>query len=372
MKKWLLFCAIIVVVALSFWFIQEEPILIQAVQVQRAEVRETVANTRSGSVKACRRSKLSVSVGGQIDKIFVHEGDKVDAGQLLLTLFNQDLQAQSLQANAHLSAVELQRDRQCILAKSDNRETARKQSLIKQGLATAEEADLAEAKAQASQIACQAAQADVKQAQAQVQLSQAILTKTKLYAPFAGTVAEVNGELGEYATPSPPGILTLPMVDLIDNSCFYISAPIDEVDAARLEVGMSAIISLDAFRDKPLPAKVRRIAPYVYAVEKQARTVEVEANIELDTTTQLLVGYSADIEILLEKREHALRIPTESIFDNNKVYVFAGEKLHLREIETGLSNWQNTEVISGLMENEWVLTFASQSNLADGISATKQ
>jgi HlyD family secretion protein len=372
MKKWFLLSAIVIAVILVVWFNQEAPVDVKAIQVELGEVRETVANTRSGSVKACRRSKLSVSMGGQIDSILVHEGDSVTEGQLLLTLYNQDIRAQGMQAEAHLSAVDLQQVRQCIIAKSDRHEAARKHNLINKGLATAEEVDLAKAKADASEVACQAAKADERQAHAQLLVSQAILAKTQLVAPFAGIVAEVNAEIGEYATPSPPGILTLPMVDLIDNSCYYVTAPIDEVDAARLNVGMSVVISLDAYRDQPFAGRVRRIAPYVYAAEKQARTVEVEADIESSVVHNLLVGYSADMEILIEMREQALRIPTEAIFDSNKVYIFAEDKLHLREIETGLSNWKYTEIRSGIAQGEWVLTSASQSNLSDGISATKQ
>jgi HlyD family secretion protein len=372
MKKSIVLVTMIMILVLFFWFTRDEPVAIKALQTELGEVRETIANTRSGSLMACRRSKLSVSVGGQIDRVLVHEGDQVAEGQLLLTLFNQDIQAQRLQAEAHLSAIKLQKVRQCIIAESDSHEATRKYTLIGRGLATQEEVDLAKAKADASEMACKASQAEVKQAHAQVLLNQAILAKTRLIAPFAGVIAEVNGEIGEYATPSPPGILTLPMVDLIDNSCYYVSAPIDEVDAALLEVGMSAVISLDAFRDQPLAGKVRRIAPYVYAAEKQARTVEVEADINDSSLRNLLVGYSADIEILIKSRKHALRIPTEAIFDNNKVYVFVGDTLHLREIEPGLSNWQHTEILSGLVEGEWILTSASKSNLVDGMSAIKQ
>ena len=372
MKKWFLLFSVTILLVFVYWFTLDDPVQIQAVQVELGEVRETIANTRSGSLMACRRSKLSVSMGGQIDRVLVQEGDEVVEGQLLLTLFNQDIQAQGLQAEAHLSAINLQQVRQCIIAKSDSHEAARKQRLISQGLASAEDADLAKAKADASEAACKAAKAEVSQAKAQIQLNEAILTKTKLLAPFAGIVAEVNGEIGEYATPSPPGILTLPMVDLIDNTCYYVSAPIDEVDAALVKVGMSAVISLDAFRDEPLAGRVRRIAPYVYAAEKQARTVEVEADINDSSLQNLLVGYSADMEILIRSREQVLRIPTEAIFDNNKVYVFTEDKLHLREIETGLSNWQQTEIITGLSNGEWVLTSASQSNLVDGMSAIKQ
>ena len=105
MKKWLLLGLIVVLVLLVYWYSRAEPISIQAVQVDHGDVTETVANTRSGSVMACRRSKLSVSVGGQISQVKIKEGDKVVAGQLLLTLFNQDIQAILDQALAHLTAV---------------------------------------------------------------------------------------------------------------------------------------------------------------------------------------------------------------------------------------------------------------------------
>ena len=72
------------------------------------------------------------------------------------------------------------------------------------------------------------------------------MSSSVLRAPFDGIVAEFNGKGGEYLTPSPPGIQTLPAVDLIDDSCIYVNAPIDEVDAVRLKLGMSARITLDA------------------------------------------------------------------------------------------------------------------------------
>ena len=71
-----------------------------------------------------------------------------------------------------------------------------------------------------------------------------------LRAPFDGVVADISGELGEYATPSPPGILTLPAIDLIDDSCMFVSAPIDEVDAASIKVGQQGRITLDAIKGK--------------------------------------------------------------------------------------------------------------------------
>lgn len=84
-------------------------------------------------------------------------------------------------------------------------------------------------------------------AAASLEMNRALLAQTRLHAPFAGIVAEINGEVGEYVTPSPPGIPMPPAVDLIDYSCLYVRAPIDEVDAGRLQTGLRARITLDAF-----------------------------------------------------------------------------------------------------------------------------
>ena len=134
-------------------------------------------------------------------------------------------------------------------------------------------------------------------AEARVDVTKAHLERTQLYAPFAGVIAEINGELGEFVTPSPVGIPTPPTVDLIDASCLYISAPIDEVDAPRVRAGLPARISLDAFPDRVFPGHVRRVAPYVLDQEKQARTVEIEAEFDDPEKAGLLAGYSADVEV---------------------------------------------------------------------------
>ena len=77
-----------------FWLREAEPV---AVKVQAAElgvVEETVANTRAGTVMACRRARLAPSMGGQIATLAVREGDRVKPGDLLLELWNRDLLAQ--------------------------------------------------------------------------------------------------------------------------------------------------------------------------------------------------------------------------------------------------------------------------------------
>jgi HlyD family secretion protein len=214
----------------------------------------------------------------------------------------------------------------------------------------------------------------VAEAEARIQASRADTDRTVLRAPFAGIVAEVNGELGEYLTPSPPGIPTLPAVDLIDDSCLYVSAPIDEVDAAQLKVGMTGRITLDAYRGKHFSGRLRRIAPYVLAVEKQARTVEVE--VEFDhpgEARHLLVGYSADVEVVIAVRDGAVRIPTTALMPGNRVLVLgAAGALEERRIEAGLSNWEFTEVKAGLARGDRVVISLEREGVKAGARAVAE
>jgi len=182
----------------------------------------------------------------------------------------------------------------------------------------------------------------------------------------------VNGEIGEYVTPSPPGIPTLPAVDMVDNSCFYVMAPIDEVDAPQIKPDMQARISLDAFKDRRFPAKVRRIADYVLDREKQARTVDIEVIFENpDDMTEMLPGYSADAEVILRTRNNVLRVPTEAVIDKQQVYIFNtdGNTLELRDVKTGLANWDQTEIVSGIKQGEQVVTTVDRKGVVDGALA---
>jgi HlyD family secretion protein len=181
-------------------------------------------------------------------------------------------------------------------------------------------------------------------------------------------IAEINGELGEFVTPSPVGIPTPPTVDLIDASCLYISAPIDEVDAPRIRAGLPARISLDAFPERVFPGHVRRVAPYVLDQEKQARTVEIEAVLDDVTDAGLLAGYSADVEVVLDERSDALRLPSSVILPDRTVYVFdpATSTIAARTVETGIANWEYTEILGGIAAGDRVVSSVDREGVANG------
>lgn len=371
-SRFLLITPLIAILAWWFWQQQHPTVLeVSVANVSRGVVESTVANTRAGTVKACRRARLSPSIGGQISALPFAKGAQVKTGEVLLRLWNHDLQATLDAADKGVQAARAQRSAACLQAEEAQRAAERARLLRQSASISLQELDKANTNAAVTAASCHAAEAQITVTQAQLQAAQAQLERTVLVAPFAGVIADINGELNEYVTPSPPGIQTLPVVDLIEPGCFLVSAPIDEVDAPKIKSGLPARITLDAWRGRDFPGKVTRVGAYVIDLEKQARTVEVElafANpADLDA---LLVGYSADVDIILETRPDVLRIPTEALLDRQFVYQLnpAG-KLEKRKVTTGLSNWSFTEVTAGLDEGDTIVTTPGIAGIAEGIAA---
>ncbi len=112
--------------------------------------------------------------------------------------------------------------------------------------------------------------------------------------------------------------------------------------------------------------------PYVLDREKQARTVDVEVKFTIPgDIRQLLAGYSADVEIILDVRENTLRIPTEAVLEGNRVLVYLPDTKVIRErtFKSGISNWYYTEVISGLKPDELVVVNVDRVGMKDGAKA---
>ncbi|KAF0189918.1 MAG: HlyD family secretion [Desulfobulbaceae bacterium] len=368
---WISLLVVLIIGALLWRRFSADKIEVMVAPVERGLVEKVVANTRAGTLKACRQAHLSPAIGGQLSVLAVQEGDLVEQGQLLLELWNKDLIAEKQLAASEVRSARAQAESARVQMETSSREAKRLQNLIKIAAISEETLDKANSLAEEKRFTYQAALAAADTRAARLDVLTAELERTRLLAPFPGIVAEIHGELNEYITPSPPGIATLPAIELLDISCFYVTAPIDEVDAAKVVVGARGRVTMDAFGDKHFEARVRRIAPYVLDLEKQARTVEVEmeftGSIEIKS---LLSGYSADVEIILEERGSTVRIPTQALLPGNRVYVYEPDKgrLEARTIQAGLSNWDRTEVVQGLQAGELVVLSIDQPGLKDGIA----
>ena len=259
----------------------------------------------------------------------------------------------------------------CLTADVAEREANRLLKLQKSGAVSEEAVDRAVTDASARRAGCDAAVASTGVSSLRLQVIRARLDRTRLIAPFDGVVAEINGELNEYVTPSTSAAGGASAIDLIDASCFYVTAPIDEVDAPRVVLGQTARVTLDAFGYREFAGFVKRIAPFVVDLASQARTVEIEVELSNASDIEdLLAGYSADVEVILETRDAAVRVPSESVLENRTIFVLAGDVIEKRDISPGISNWGWTEVIKGVRAGESVVTSIDIEGLRDGALAT--
>ena len=129
---------IAVTLILTIWLGRSKPVKVIASPVDYGSVQDTVANTRAGTIKACRRAGISPSIGGQIASLPVKEGDAVTKGQVLMELWNEDLLAQKTLSNREARAAKAKAKQACILAEVAKREALRLQKMKMRGLVSAE------------------------------------------------------------------------------------------------------------------------------------------------------------------------------------------------------------------------------------------
>jgi HlyD family secretion protein len=222
----------------------------------------------------------------------------------------------------------------------------------------------------AKDVACKEAAAEVARIEASVEAAKAELAKTVLRAPFDAVIAEASVEVGEWITPSPPGIPIPTILDLIDTAPRFVSAPMDEMDAARISTGQRVDVTVDSHPDRTFPGRVRRVAPYVLDVEEQNRTIEIEVDLDdAELARTLLPGTSADVEVILAERPGTLRIPAHALMLGQRVLVLEGDVLAERRVKIGLKNWEYAEVLEGLSAGDTVVTSLDEKEVTAGARA---
>lgn len=347
-----------------------EPVPVTVFRVAPGRVEATVTNSKAGTVKTRRRASLSPEIGGRVSVLAVRKGDTVAAGQVLLRLVSGDMEARVRFEERSLEVARAVEAEACARLGQAERETARVRRLTEAEITSRELAERTESEREVAASACRAARARIAQAEAGLDLSREQLAKTVLRAPFAGTVAELRTEVGEWITPSPTGIPMPPVLDLIDPAAVYVSAPLDEVDVGKVKAGAAARVTLDAFPGRAFPGTVARVSSYVLDLEAQNRTFEIEVELAPAPETRgLPPGASADVEVVLEGRDGALRIPSYAVTEGGKVLVVRDGVLVARPVKTGVRNWEFVEVKEGLSAGEAVVVSLDRADVKEGALA---
>lgn len=357
-------------VALRYTVFRPDPVPVTVFRVSRGTVEETVSNSKAGTVKARRRAKISPEIGGRVIYIGARSGARVKEGEVLLRINDADLKASVDLARQDFATARASSAQACLNAELAERDLKRNMELKDERIVSVELLDQLRTRRDAAAAGCQAARASEERAQAAIDLAQANLKKAVLRTPFDGVVADLRTEVGEWASPSPPALPIPPVFDIIDPSSIYVSAPLDEVDAARVRTGLTARVTLDPYPGRSFGGKVTRVAPYVQDVEQQNRTLEVEVDFDDAAFARtLLPGTSADVEVILKSASDVPRIPSYALLEGNRVLVYDGGLLASREVVTGLHNWEYEEIRKGLTEGDRVVVSLDRAEVKAGARA---
>jgi HlyD family secretion protein len=158
-----------------------------------------------------------------------------------------------------------------------------------------------------------------------------------------------------------------PILALADLSRMHVDAEIDEADVGRVAVGMPVDVSVDAFPKDPLRGSIQMIPPSVTRDTHGGRSVAIE--VALPNDPRLLVGMSADVDVIVAVHDDVLWVPPNAVLGRGTeraVYVVSGGVANKRRIDVGISTWEAVEVKSGVAAGDEVIATLLSTQLADG------
>lgn len=365
-RGWLVAAAVLagLIVAWRAWSGREIAVDVRTVAAARGRVEALVTSTKAGAVRSRRSANLGVDTAGTVVALLRREGDCVDAGEHLLSLDARDETAALDQAERELAVLRSLVPEARAKLDSAARERDRLRGLVATGSITLSQFDLAEAQVDVAAAACSAAEARVAAQEVVLARAKLALEKRDVHAPFSGAIAERWIEVGEWATPGKA------LLQVIDPTALYVRAELDEIDLGGLAVGQVARVRLDPYRERTFDGRVVRIAPYVSEVEEQNRTVEIEVEFAgafgAGGDVALKPGTSADVDVVIAAHDDVVSVPTAAVLEGPRVLVLEGGRAKARDVTVGLSNWDVTEIVSGLAAGERVIVSLEDEAVEDG------
>jgi HlyD family secretion protein len=368
----------------------------------RAEptVRQTISNTitTNGKIEPLENFEAHAPVATTVRKLYVHEGDRVKQGQLLLQLEDADIRAQAARAAAQMSSAQadltavrtggsheevLTNQAELVKARTE-REAAQRnftalQSLQQRGAASPAEVEeagnrLKRAQAQAnlleqkqkgrySRPEVNKARAQAAEGSATYAAAQALLRDANVRAQRDGVVYSLPVREGQYVN---PGDL---LVEVADLSTVQLRAFVDEPEIGRLARGQKVTVTWDALPGRSWEGTLTRVPTTVTL--RGTRTVGELTCEVANSDLKLLPNVNVGVLVTTARHENALTIPREAVRDEaGKRYVFeiVGGELKRREVETSVSNLTRIEITRGLNDQAQVaLGSDSVEALRDGM-----
>jgi HlyD family secretion protein len=308
----LILAGVIALVLVALLRKQEPVIPVQTEKVSRRDLTETVV--ANGRIQPTVEVKISAEVSGEIIELPVKEGQRVQQGDLLVRIKSDVYVASRKSAEASFqSSLASQALAESNLRKAQQ-EFERHQDLYQAGL-------ISDSVFLDYRTAHEIAQQQLKQATHQIQVARAALDraeeelrKTEIYSPLTGTISKLNSELGErvVGTAMMSGTEIMTVADL---NRMEARVDIGEIDIVLLQLGQTAKLEVDAFRDRKFAGTVTEIAnSSKFASGGQSQeAIKFEVKIRIDEPAEFRPGMSVTTEIQTRSRTNVLAVPIQSV-----------------------------------------------------------
>lgn len=326
-------------------------VAVEVVAVQQADIRDVAVFT--GTLLPTARFVVAPKIAGRLEKILVNIGDRVQPGQLVAVLDDEEYRQQVSQARAELDVARATLEEVTGTVENSRREFERTVALHRQRIASESQLDAAESDYKALQARMRFAAAQVAQREAALRLAEVRLAYTRIHLPAGNGIVRVVGErfMDEGALLS----ANTPIVSVLDITRLNAVVHVIERDYAKMEVGLNAEVSTDAYPTETFPGRVVRIAPELKETSRQAR-VEIEV---LNPQMQLKPGMFVRSHIQFAFRENATVVPVSALVTRSGdrgVFLADREAGTARfvPVTVGITDGDRAEVLDPPLEGEVV------------------
>ena len=375
------------------------------VRTEAVEARDLVASvTASGQIQPKTKVDVSADVTGKIVRLSVKEGDIVKKGQFLLQIDPEQVTAALQRAEAGLASTRAQAAQARANLIQSQRNFERSDNIRKQSptLVSDDQLEQLRTQAEVNKAQLEAATFGVEQAVASVRDAKQALSRTVIIAPMSGKVTRLNVEEGETAIMGTLNKDAATLLTISDMSVLETKVKVDETDVARISVGDSALIQIDAFPDTTFIGRVVEISNS--SVSKAAGANTGDQAIDYEVRVQLLnppvdtrPDFSATAKIVTASRTKVLSIPiiALTVRENEKLpnadtavtvgraqpakevgkrdvegvfVVGTDNKVSFRTVKVGIAGERHFEVLEGLKVGETIVagTYQAIRELKDG------
>lgn len=312
------------------------------VRVERGRIERIVV--ASGTIEPEDLVEVRSKVSGIIQRFHVDEGDHVRAGQIIVELDRETLEAAVREARAVVHEAEVECDHDAV-------ELQRKQELFGRGVESKDELDRVRAEHAG-------AAARLERARATLDRLEQELAYATITAPIDGVVLqrELNAGAAAASVASVTGGTVL--MTIADTTQMHLLGVVDENEIARVRVGMDARVRTDTYPERVFPGRVRKIAS-IGDRKNNVTSFKVEVTI-LEGIDALWPRMSADADIIAEVHDDALIVPEAALlYKGNDIVVEVVTRASAahpvqRPVRIGISNGDRVEIVNGLAEGDEV------------------